>query len=124
MAVAAGAIILTSGHMSSRGTWAVYNAALGWSFIGTGLYAWWRRPDNRSGALMTAVGFLWFLAPLSFSDNEAIFTVGQFTASIPIAALAHLILAFPNGRLDSRYHRVLVGAGYFSATLLQLPGLL
>ena len=119
--VASIAIILSSGHMSDRGMWAAFGAVLGWSFIGTGLYAWWRRPDNRSGALMAMVGFLWFLAPLSFSDNEVIFTVGLFTDSLQIAALAHLILAFPNGRLESRYQRRLIAFGYFCASLLQLP---
>ena len=34
---------------------------IGWSFIGVGLFAWWRRPDNRFGVLMTAVGFAFFL---------------------------------------------------------------
>jgi hypothetical protein len=115
------AIILSSHHMSSRGVWACFGAVLGWSFIGTGLYAWWRRPENHSGALMVWVGFLWFLAPLNFSDNQVIFAVGLFTDSIAIAALAHLILAFPNGRLESRYQRRLVGFGYFTATLLQIP---
>ena len=122
--LAAIAIILSSHHMSERGVWAAFGAVLGWSFIGTGLYAWWRRPENHSGALMVWVGFLWFVAPLSFSDNEAIFAVGFFPDSIAIAALAHLILAFPNGRLESRYHRRLVAFGYFSATLLQLPAYL
>jgi signal transduction histidine kinase len=114
-------VILTSHHMSDRGTWAIFGAVLGWSFIGTGLYAWWRRPENRSGALMVWVGFAWFLAPLYFSDNEAMFAVGELTDSIAIAALAHLILAFPNGRLESRYQRGLIAFGYFCATLLQLP---
>jgi signal transduction histidine kinase len=121
MGLAAIAIILTSHHMADRVTWAAFAAALGGSFLGTGLYAWWRRPNNRSGALMAWVGFLWFLSPLSFSDHPAIFAVGQFTEPIPIAALAHLILAFPNGRLESRYHRGLIAFGYFTATLLQLP---
>jgi signal transduction histidine kinase len=116
------AIILSGHHMANRGVWAVFGGVLGWSFVGTGLYAWWRRPDNRSGPLMAAVGFLWFLAPLRFSDSQAVFAVGALTNSLPIAALAHLILAFPKGRLESRYHRVLVAAGYFSASLLQLPG--
>jgi signal transduction histidine kinase len=124
MGLAANEIILTSHHMPWRGTYAAFNAALGGSFLGTGLYAWWRRPDNRSGALMAWVGFLWFLTPLGFSNNAAIFTVGYFTDPLPIAALAHLILAFPNGRLESRYHRGLIAFGYFTATLLQLPGLL
>ena len=40
----------------------VITPLIGWSFIGTGLFAWWRRPENRFGALMTAVGFVWFLS--------------------------------------------------------------
>jgi signal transduction histidine kinase len=124
MGAGAVAIILTGHHMPYRGTYAAFNAALGGSFVATGLYAWWRRPDNRSGALMAGVGLLWFLSALSFSDDTAIWTVGYFTDPLPIAALAHLILAFPNGRLESRYHRALIACGYLTATLLQLPGLL
>jgi len=30
----------------------------GGSFIGTGLYAWWRRPDNHSGALMVWIPWI------------------------------------------------------------------
>src|SRR3954463_1419973 len=123
MAIAAAAIILSSGHMDNRGLWAAFDFALGASFVGTGLYAWWRRPDNRTGALMVWVGFLFFVSPLSFSNNAALFTVGYFTDPLPITGLAHLILAFPRGRLDSRYHRGLIAFAYFNATLLQLPGL-
>src|SRR3954452_20768452 len=117
MAVAADLIIRNSGHMPHRGVWAVFNAALGSSFVGTGLYAWWRRPDNRTGALMVWVGFLFFLEPLAFSNNAALFTAGQFTDPLPISGLAHLLLAFPNGRLESRYHRWLIGLAYLNATL-------
>jgi signal transduction histidine kinase len=124
MAVAAQAIILTGHHMPHRTIYAVFNAALGLSFLGTGLYAWRRRPDNRSGPLMVWVGFAWFLSPLSFSNNSVIFTVGQFTDPLAIAALAHLILAFPDGRLRSRYHRALIVAAYVNATLFLLPGAL
>src|SRR6478672_533807 len=124
MGVAAAVIILTSRHMSDRGAYAVFNALLGASFVGTGLYAWWRRPDNRTGILMIWVGFAWFLSPLSFSNNTVIFTVGQFTDPLAIAALAHLILAFPNGRLETRYHRALIAAAYINSTLLLLPGAL
>jgi hypothetical protein len=124
LAVANQAIILTSHHMSSRGVYAVFNAALGGSFLGTGLYAWWRRPENRSGLLMAWVGFAWFLSALSFSNNSVIFTVGQLTDPLAISALAHLILAFPSGRLESRYHRGLIVLAYLNATLFLLPGAL
>ena len=122
MAVAAAAIILTSRHMPHRGAYEAFNAVLGWSFLGTGLYAWWRYPENRSGPLMAWVGFLWFISPWEFSNNALIFTAGGYTDPLPIAALAHLILAFPDGRLKSRFHRYLIAAGYLTATLAQLPG--
>jgi signal transduction histidine kinase len=124
MALANQAIILTSHHMSSRGVYAVLNAALGGSFLATGLYAWWRRPENRTGPLMVWVGFAWFVSPLSFSNNSVIFTVGQLTDPLAISALAHLILAFPTGRLESRYHRGLIVLAYLNATLFLLPGAL
>src|SRR5436190_3169695 len=123
MAVVADVVIRTSGHMSDRGVWAVLNAALGLSFAGTGLYAWWRRPENRTGALMVWVGFLFFLSSFEFSNNSALFTIGQFTDPLPIAGLAHLILAFPRGRLESRYHRGLIALAYLNATVFQLPGM-
>ena len=41
--------------------WAVFGPAVGWSFIGTGLYAWRRRPESRTGVLMVLLGFAWFL---------------------------------------------------------------
>jgi signal transduction histidine kinase len=122
MSVAAGAIILTSRHMPHRGAYEAFNAVLGWSFLGTGLYAWWRYPENRSGPLMAWVGFLWFISGWEFSNNDVIFTAGGYTDPLPIAALAHLILAFPDGRLKSRFHRNLIAAGYLTATLAQLPG--
>jgi signal transduction histidine kinase len=124
MAAAATAVILTSEHMDHRGVWAAFNLALGGSFIGTGLYAWWRRPDNRSGALMTWVGFLWFISPLEFSGNTTLFVLGSFTEPLPIAGLVHLVLAVPSGRLVSRYHRTLVAVAYLNASVFQLPGFL
>jgi signal transduction histidine kinase len=124
MAIAAAAIILASDHMEHRGVWAAFNVALGGSFTGTGLYAWWRRPDSRGGALMVGVGFLWFISPLGFSDNTVLFTIGSFVEPLPIAALVHLVLALPSGHLESRYHRALVAISYLNATLFQLPGFL
>ena len=39
-----------------RRVWAVFGPLVGWSFVGTGLYAWRRRPESRFGALMTLLG--------------------------------------------------------------------
>src|SRR4051795_2330774 len=37
---------------------------VGTAYVACGLIAWRRRPDSRSGLLMTATGFLLFLEPL------------------------------------------------------------
>ncbi|HYH88456.1 MAG TPA: hypothetical protein VEX67_04440, partial [Solirubrobacteraceae bacterium] len=54
-------LILGSEHFADPAVWAVFAPLVGWSFVGTGLYAWQRRPDSRFGLLMTLVGFAWFL---------------------------------------------------------------
>ena len=37
---------------------------LGWGFAGAGIFAWWRRPDNRVGPLMT-LGVVWIDAEIA-----------------------------------------------------------
>jgi signal transduction histidine kinase len=121
--LATAGVTLSSHHQSERGFLAVLTTLIAWSFIGTGLFAWWRRPANRSGALMTGIGFAWFFVPLNFSNSAWPFIVGAIGNPLSLAMLGHLVLAFPRGRLETRYHRRLVAAGYFTATLLQLPAL-
>src|SRR5215210_4196074 len=58
-----------------RGLEAALALVIGWGFIGAGLYAWWRRPQNRVGALMTATGFLFFVSELAASNASAIYTI-------------------------------------------------
>jgi uncharacterized membrane protein YjjB (DUF3815 family) len=38
------AVVLASDHKEPKAVWAIFGPAVGWSFIGTGLYAWRRRP--------------------------------------------------------------------------------
>jgi hypothetical protein len=49
--------------------------AVGWTLIGCGLVAWARRPQSRTGALLAATAFAWF--------------VGNFT-QVGVAAVAWL----------------------------------
>src|SRR4051794_4340749 len=123
MGIGADLMIRGGDHIPHNQVWAVFNAALGASFVGTGLYAWWRAPANRTGGLLVWVGFTFFLSAFEFSNEPALFLAGQFTDPLPTAALLHLVLAFPNGRLESRYHRGLVAVGYLNATLFQVPGI-
>jgi peptidoglycan/LPS O-acetylase OafA/YrhL len=63
------AVELASDHQTVRAVWAIFAPAVGWSFIGTGLYAWRRRPESRIGALMILLGFAWFVYSLQAANS-------------------------------------------------------
>src|SRR3954469_12343523 len=118
------ALTLDSNHEDDRALVAVVELLVGWSFIGTGLFAWWRRPANRTGPLMTAVGFAWFGQTLSAANSDLLFTIGIALDSLFPGIAVHLVLAFPTGRLEERAERWVVAWGYFVVTVLQVPALL
>ena len=122
--VAVAALILTSDHIDDRGVEAALALLVGWSFIGTGMFAWWRRPANRTGLLMIAAGFALFASELSASDEDLLFTIGLALDGLFIAVVAHLLVAFPTGRLQTRAERAVAAVGYFTVTALQVPSLL
>src|SRR6185436_20258444 len=100
--VAIGAITASSDHIDDPVAQAVSRLLVGWSFIGTGLFAWWRRPANRTGLLMVAAGFAWFATSLSASDDDLLFTIGIALDALFPAICGHLLIAFPSGRLETR----------------------
>ena len=126
--VLAGAVViateLTSDHQDARIVWAVFGPAVGWSFIGTGLYAWRRRPESRTGALMVLLGFAWFLFTLQASDSPLIYTVASAVGGLWGGIFLHLGVSFPSGRLTSARDRGLVIAGYLIIPFAFLPALL
>jgi hypothetical protein len=70
LGLAALALVTTSEREDEEGTvWIVLALTLGWAFAGAGIFAWWRRPDNRVGPLMTLVGFTWFLGSLLSAET-------------------------------------------------------
>src|SRR6266540_435628 len=71
------ALVLTSDHEENVVALSVLGLLLGWSFIGTGLYGWARRPDNATGRLMVAVGFAWFLSALAEANSSLPYTIGS-----------------------------------------------
>jgi signal transduction histidine kinase len=121
---AAAALILSSDHTPMPGAGIGIGLLISWSFVGTGLYAWWRRPASRFGALMTAVGFTYMLAALTGSDDSTVFTVGVLLASVYFVVFAHMLLAYPDGRLERRWHGRLLAGGYALVLVGPLPQLL
>ena len=124
LGAAVAALILSSDHVHERGVEAALALLVGWSFIGTGVFAWWRRPANRTGLLMTAAGFAWFASKVSASDGDLLFTIGIALDGLFVAVVGHLLVAFPTGRLQARAERAVAASAYFAVTALQVPSLL
>jgi signal transduction histidine kinase len=79
----------------------------GWTLIACGLVAWSRRGDSRSGPLLAATGFSWFL--------------GNFAAGalyLYRGPLVHLLVTYPSGRPSSRLEVAAVAVGYAAALAL------
>ncbi len=85
------------------------------SFMVAGIAAWLRWPASRLGLLLTVVGYLDLLPVMDYLNNPAAFTFGNVSVPFSGAALAHLGLAWPSGRLRSRFERGVVIAEYASA---------
>jgi PAS domain-containing protein len=121
LALAAGggalALVLTSNHEENEIRTSILGLLVGWSFVIAGLIAQTRRPENRTGILMIVVGFTFFAGALAESNNSLAFTLGHVLGAIFIAALVHLLLAYPSGRLASARERAIVVAGYAVAFL-------
>jgi signal transduction histidine kinase len=118
------ALILSSDHQDNKAFWAILQPAVGWSFVGTGLYASRRRPDSRTGLLMIAMGFAWFLAALDASNSAVVFTFSLVAGGLFGATFLHLAQSFPTGRLAEPIDRALVIAGYVIFPLAFVPALL
>jgi signal transduction histidine kinase len=89
-------------------------------YVGAGLIAWWRRPESRLGRLMIAGGFAIGISSLQLANDLTLTTVGAVFDVLPAAIFLHVYLAFPDGRLRSRFERSLVVAAYVAAIGPQL----
>ncbi|MBP2324967.1 signal transduction histidine kinase [Kibdelosporangium banguiense] len=85
---------------------------IGGSFAACGLIAWHRRPDNRSGPLMTVTGFAFFVSPLSGQlDWPAARAVSMWLPDLWVLFFVLLVLTFlTGGRVQTKADRVLAGA--------------
>jgi signal transduction histidine kinase len=89
----------------------------GWTLIACGLVAWSRRPESRSGALMAATGFSWFLGNFATSGIDPVDWLGAHALYVYRGPLVHLLVTYPSGRLSSRLDRAAVAVGYVVAVV-------
>jgi signal transduction histidine kinase len=127
-ALAAGAVsiwvALESDHIEDVAVWAVFGPAVGWNFVGVGLYTWRRRPEKRIGVLMILLGFGWFLFTLQSSDSGLVHTFALVGGALWGSVFLHLGLSFPTGRLQPGLDRTLALAGYAVFPLASVPAML
>ena len=86
-----------------------------------GLVAWWRRPSNGLGIIMFGGALVWLIVALGNTAVTVLATAGIVLATLPLAVVVHLLLAFPSGRLRTRTARWTTGLAYVTAVVLQVP---
>ena len=96
--VGAGLLVLASDHQEATAAFAIFGPAVGWAFIGTGLYAWRREPENRTGKLMVALGSAWFVSTLEAANSGLVLTIGPLR--VPSSRRV------PSFRVHRRGHRM------------------
>jgi signal transduction histidine kinase len=90
-------------------------------YVAAGAAAWVRRPSNRMGVLLVAGGVAFLLAGLANTRVPTLIAVGHVLATAVLAAIVHMLLAFPSGRLRTRWSRMLAASAYVVAIVLQAP---
>jgi signal transduction histidine kinase len=89
-----------------------------WSFIGSGLIARMRRPENPTGLLMMLVGVTLLAGLLTGAEGPALHTLGAWIRPLHWVVFVYLLLAFPTGRLQSQVARVIVVATFIDLAIL------
>ena len=89
--------------------------AVGWVFIACGLVASDRRRESRSGLLMAATGFSWFIWNFAHVGVGPIDWVASHATYLYLGPLVHLLIGYPSGRLSSRLTRRAAAVGYMTA---------
>jgi signal transduction histidine kinase len=90
---------------------------IGLSFLAAGIAAWVRWPASRLGLLFSIAGYLYLLPYILINlANPVAFTVGYLGQGIYTAAVAHLGLAWPSGRLRSKFECGVVIFDYVQIT--------
>jgi signal transduction histidine kinase len=90
-------------------------------YFAAGALASLRRPGSRIGQLLTLGGFTWIVAGLSNTAIPALQAAGLVVATVPIAVVMHLLVAFPSGSLRTAAERAIAAMGYAVCLVLQVP---
>jgi signal transduction histidine kinase len=116
-AVAAVWITLRANFLAYPGWLAVQKADFILGPIGVGLYWRHRRPNNRLGLLLIALGLVGIPYILESSAAPALFGIGTMWEAAIYVMTSLVILAYPSGRLDGRAERLIITLGLGTGVL-------
>ncbi len=115
-------IALTLSHATEHEVLAASLPASGVGFLLVGTLAWSRRPSNRTGLLLCVTSLLILGASLVGIGLPApLEQIGLLLGETPIPAALLVVLAFPSGRVATRFDRGLVVALTVAVVVRQLP---
>ncbi len=111
-------------------TWIAIDLLPGLAFFVVGVITWRRRPGNRIGAILFAIGLAWFVGTFGVTTQPLFGRLTYAFQGYYDALLAWLVLAYPSGRLTTRGARLVVPLylGTFAArtvarlAVYQVPG--
>src|SRR6266536_2231489 len=122
-----GLVLLAGGLLGLTAEWVGFgwgdprhwipDLAVGWTFVGSGLIAWARRPAGRTGPLLAATGFTWFLGNFAQVGVAAVAWAAAHLVYLHRGPLVQLVLTYPSGRPGSRLVRGAVAVGYAAAVI-------
>ena len=98
------------------GHW-IPDLAVGWCLIGCGFIASVRRPESRSGVLMSATGFAWFLGNFAGVGVGVVAWVAAHGLYLHRGPLFQLLLTYPSGRRPSRVTGAAIAVFYAAAII-------
>lgn len=93
-------------------------------YAAAGLVAWQRRPRNRIGLLLVLGGLANLVLGAGATGIRSLEVIGAIVATVPLAVIVHLLLAFPSGRLHGRWAIGTVVVAYVNSVVLQAPAYL
>jgi signal transduction histidine kinase len=89
-------------------------------WVAAALAAYWRDPTGRMWKLLLASRVVAALGAIWVVNTSLTWTVWEATVGLGTVVFAHLVLAFPTGRLVSRYDRWLVIGSYAALAVARL----
>ena len=124
LAASAAFLALTGEHVATPAATAAYRAYLVAVSMLVGLVWCRRRPRSRFGPLLVLFGVAWWIVSLEGSESPVLYTLGICGEPIVFALTFILCLTFPQGRVTTRFERLIVAVTFVVVPVLMLPVLL